>query len=77
MRRTVAALTFLVGAVGGAWLASAAPVIDSSIWAAVGVDRPAQPMPAPPVRGVDLDGRAVSLESFRGRVVMLYFWATW
>ena len=25
----------------------------------------------------NLDGRAVSLESLRGKVVLLFFWATW
>jgi hypothetical protein len=30
-----------------------------------------------PVDLPDLSGRPVTLESQRGRVVMLYFWATW
>lgn len=25
----------------------------------------------------DLNGRTVSLKDFRGKVVLLYFWATW
>jgi thiol-disulfide isomerase/thioredoxin len=32
---------------------------------------------APSFRLVDLDGRQVTLDQFRGRVVMLDFWATW
>jgi peroxiredoxin len=33
--------------------------------------------PAPALDGVDLDGRAVSLESYRGKPIVLHFWATW
>jgi thiol-disulfide isomerase/thioredoxin len=33
--------------------------------------------PAPPVGFVDGAGREVSLEDFRGRTVLLNFWATW
>jgi thiol-disulfide isomerase/thioredoxin len=33
--------------------------------------------PAPAFRLVDLERRRVSLEDFRGRVVLLNFWATW
>lgn len=33
--------------------------------------------PAPPVSGVDLDGKPLSLASFRGKVVALSFWGAW
>ncbi len=35
------------------------------------------PAPAPGTAFQDADGRATSLEAFRGRVVLLNFWATW
>jgi cytochrome oxidase Cu insertion factor (SCO1/SenC/PrrC family) len=35
------------------------------------------PKPAPTFSLPDLDGKAVRLEDFRGKVVMLFFWATW
>lgn len=33
--------------------------------------------PAPPVEGVDLEGKPFRLADYRGRVVMLAFWASW
>ena len=33
--------------------------------------------PAPPMALLDRDGKAVRLESFKGRVVLVDFWATW
>jgi thiol-disulfide isomerase/thioredoxin len=33
--------------------------------------------PVPDVEGTDLDGKKVKLSSFRGKVVLLDFWATW
>ncbi len=33
--------------------------------------------PAPPITLHSLDGRAIALDSLRGRVVILAFWATW
>ena len=35
------------------------------------------PKPAPAFALPDLQGRPVRLADFRGKVVMLYFWATW
>lgn len=36
-----------------------------------------QPTPAPPVRFIDGEGRELKLEDFRGKLVLLNFWATW
>lgn len=33
--------------------------------------------PAPLIDGVDLDGKPLSLSAYRGRVVVLVFWASW
>lgn len=38
---------------------------------------PGLPEQAPDFRLVDLDGQEVSLSTFRGRTVVLNFWATW
>ena len=35
------------------------------------------PKPAPAFALPDLDGRTAKLEDFRGKVVLLFFWATW
>jgi peroxiredoxin len=32
---------------------------------------------APVLAGTDLDGKAVSLAAYRGKPVLLHFWATW
>ncbi len=33
--------------------------------------------PAPPIQGTDLDGKPVSLEALKGKVVLVVFWASW
>lgn len=35
------------------------------------------PKPAPSFALADLQGKTIRLEDFRGKVVLLYFWATW
>jgi thiol-disulfide isomerase/thioredoxin len=37
----------------------------------------AAPRALPPLRFIDSSGRAMSLENFRGRVILLNLWATW
>ena len=40
--------------------------------------QPYQPTkPAPAFSLPSIDGRTVRLEDFRGKVVLLFFWATW
>ncbi|WP_319477504.1 TlpA disulfide reductase family protein [Marispirochaeta aestuarii] len=43
----------------------------------LGFGVPPQPIDAPDFRVPDLKGKEVSLSSFRGKVVLLNFWATW
>lgn len=33
--------------------------------------------PAPPLEGVTLDGKPVSLEDFRGKPVLINVWSSW
>jgi cytochrome oxidase Cu insertion factor (SCO1/SenC/PrrC family) len=35
------------------------------------------PKPAPPFSLPDLEGKPQTLDSLRGKVVLLFFWATW
>ncbi len=56
---------------------AAAAASDAALWDAVGVRPAAKTVPAAPFSLHDVAGHAVSLDQFRGRVVMLYFWATW
>ena len=55
----------------------AGPAVEPALWQAVGVVQLSKPAPAPPLNLRDLSGDPVDLHSFRGRVVIVYFWATW
>ena len=70
-----AGLILLAGAVGAAvhW----GRAVPAGRPAAFPVSRPAEPIAASDLELLDLSGRPVQLRDFRGRVVLLNFWATW
>lgn len=67
------------------WVSLFALLLGSAVPAFAGVSRPEIPPSAgvkvgalaPDIQLVDLNGKTVTLEQFRGKVVMLNFWATW
>jgi len=57
---------------------SAAPSTElDALFAALGIRRPAEPSEAPDFTLTDLEGRPAQLREFRGKLVLLNFWATW
>ena len=48
-----------------------------ALFAAVGIRRPAEPSEAPDFILMTLAGQPVRLREFRGKLVLLNFWATW
>jgi cytochrome oxidase Cu insertion factor (SCO1/SenC/PrrC family) len=46
-------------------------------FAALDIHRYDQPKPAPAFTLPDLSGHPVRLEDLRGKVVLLFYWATW
>ncbi len=53
------------------------PGIDGTVWQAAGVVALPRSVPAPPLRLAALSGEPVDLRQLRGRLIMVYFWATW
>jgi cytochrome oxidase Cu insertion factor (SCO1/SenC/PrrC family) len=47
------------------------------LMAAAGVTKFEEGISAPPFTIDDVAGRSVKLEDFRGKIVLLNFWATW
>lgn len=62
-RGLVLAVWLLVGAAGAVWAMGARP--------------PAAGMPASEFLLTDLDGKSHGLEQYRGKIILLNFWATW
>ena len=71
---------------------AAGSVIAAALWATVGGAQPAaapsawekrgvqvyeSPKPAPAFALPALDGRTVRLEDYRGKALLVFFWATW
>lgn len=78
MNRSTLAATLVTLALAGPGAALApAEGPPADLWRAAGVIPPVERVEAPPVSLRDLAGRTVDLDDLRGRVVMLYFWATW
>ena len=55
----------------------AKPGIDGAVWQAAGLLPLTNAGQAPPLRLADLSGKTVDLRQLHGRLVMVYFWATW
>lgn len=66
-----------VASVGAALLVTAAVCAAAPDFAAMQVQPYDPPKPAPAFSLPDLDGTVRSLGDYRGKVLMLFFWATW
>ena len=56
---------------------AAAPSDAAAHFTGFGLTPYEPPKPAPPFSLPDVDGRPVTLEDYRGRALLLFFWATW
>jgi cytochrome oxidase Cu insertion factor (SCO1/SenC/PrrC family) len=59
------------------WASGTGAGVPASLLDALQLTRPAERLAAPTFELPDLVGKRVRLEDLRGRVVLLYFWATW
>ena len=70
-------MTRLLGAVGIVLVAAALGAAATPDFAALQIQPYDPPRPAPAFTLPDLDGRPQTLESLRGKVLLLFFWTTW
>jgi cytochrome oxidase Cu insertion factor (SCO1/SenC/PrrC family) len=76
MIRRIAAGSIVAAALW-ATVAAAQPAAVPSAWEKMGVQVYESPKPAPAFVLPALDGGTVRLEDLKGKVVLLFFWATW
>lgn len=67
----------MIAAALWATVAAAQPAAAPAAWEKMGVQAYESPKPAPAFALPALDGRTVRLEDYRGKAVLLFFWATW
>jgi cytochrome oxidase Cu insertion factor (SCO1/SenC/PrrC family) len=71
---------FIVLIIFGTWAilsAGAIATADEDLMAAASVTKFKEGISAPAFTTEDVAGRSVKLEDFRGKVILLDFWATW
>ncbi len=75
----LAVLAGLVALTGILHVAAVAPdtTREADLWRAAGIARTARQVPAPLFQLQGLSGNRVDLREFRGRIVLVYFWASW
>jgi len=67
----------MIAAALWATVAAAQPAAAPAAWEKMGVQAYESPKPAPAFALPALDGRTVRLEDYRGKALLLFFWATW
>ena len=67
----------LVTLAAAAVMAVASPALAVPDFASLQIQQYDPPRPAPAFSLPDLNGRNATLAELRGKVVMLFFWATW
>ena len=70
-------MRLLVAVAASGLLTAAAPALAVPDFASLQIQQYDPPRPAPAFSLPDLKGRNATLAELRGKVVMLFFWATW
>ena len=66
-----------LAAIVGLWLVASVYAADLEPFEAAHLERLPRPIPVPEVSLPDLEGQKISLQSFKGQVVLMNFWTTW